>query len=126
MTGIPAVPLPPTAAADQLQPSLLVLPHSRHRQDSGGDGNDPEAKHHHHRGQQPPQLRLRHHVSVANCGHGDDRPVNAARHRLELGVRPCALDHKFALIDNRKVITGSFNCSPLATHTNDEAVLVIH
>ena len=36
------------------------------------------------------------------------------------------LHHKFAVIDNRKVITGSFNWSPAAAHTNDETLLVIH
>ena len=30
------------------------------------------------------------------------------------------------MIDNRKVITGSFNWSPSAAHTNDETLLVIH
>ena len=29
------------------------------------------------------------------------------------------------MIDNRKVITGSFNWSPSAAHTNDETLLVI-
>ena len=36
------------------------------------------------------------------------------------------LHHKLAVIDNRKVITGSFNWSPSAAHTNDETLLVIH
>ena len=36
------------------------------------------------------------------------------------------LHHKFAVIDKRKVITGSFNWSPAAAHTNDETLLVIH
>ena len=36
------------------------------------------------------------------------------------------LHHKFAVVDNRKVITGSFNWSPSAAHTNDETLLVIH
>ena len=35
------------------------------------------------------------------------------------------LHHKFAVIDNKKVITGSFNWSPSAAHTNDETLLVI-
>ncbi len=30
------------------------------------------------------------------------------------------------MIDNKKVITGSFNWSPSAAHTNDETLLVIH
>ena len=36
------------------------------------------------------------------------------------------LHHKFAVIDNRIVITGSFNWSPSAAHQNDETLLVIH
>ena len=36
------------------------------------------------------------------------------------------LHHKFAVIDNNTVITGSFNWSPAAAHTNDETLLVIH
>ena len=35
------------------------------------------------------------------------------------------LHHKFAVIDNRTVITGSFNWSPSAAHQNDEVLLVI-
>ena len=34
--------------------------------------------------------------------------------------------HKCAVADNRKVITGSFNWSPSTAHTNDETLLVIH
>jgi len=30
------------------------------------------------------------------------------------------------VIDNKTVITGSFNWSPSAAHTNDETLLVIH
>ena len=30
------------------------------------------------------------------------------------------------MIDNKKVITGSFNWSPAAAHTNDETLMVIH
>ena len=36
------------------------------------------------------------------------------------------LHHNFAVIDNKTVITGSFNWSPSAAHTNDETLLVIH
>jgi len=36
------------------------------------------------------------------------------------------LHHKFAVIDNKTVITGSFNWSPSAAHQNDETLLVIH
>lgn len=62
--------------------------------------------------------------------------------KLEAGNRPLAtplttvgtprlargekLHHKFAVIDNKAVITGSFNWSPSAAHTNDETLLVIH
>ena len=35
------------------------------------------------------------------------------------------LHHKFAVIDNDTVITGSFNWSPSAAHRNDETLLVI-
>jgi len=35
------------------------------------------------------------------------------------------LHHKFAVIDNRTVITGSFYWSPSASHQNDEVLLVI-
>ena len=34
--------------------------------------------------------------------------------------------HKFAVIDNKTVITGSLNWSPSAAHTNDETLLVLH
>ncbi|MFS6827154.1 phospholipase D-like domain-containing protein [Cyanobium sp. ATX-6F1] len=34
------------------------------------------------------------------------------------------LHHKLAVIDNRTVITGSFNWSPSAAHRNDETLLV--
>jgi len=33
--------------------------------------------------------------------------------------------NQFAVIDNRNVITGSFNWSPSAAHQNDEVLLVI-
>jgi len=36
------------------------------------------------------------------------------------------LHHKFAVIDGKTVITGSFNWSPSAAHVNDETLLVIH
>ena len=36
------------------------------------------------------------------------------------------LHHKFAVIDNKTVVTGSFNWSPSAAHTNDETLLAIH
>jgi phosphatidylserine/phosphatidylglycerophosphate/cardiolipin synthase-like enzyme len=36
------------------------------------------------------------------------------------------LHHKFDVIDNKTVITGSFNWSPSAAQTNDETLVVIH
>ena len=36
------------------------------------------------------------------------------------------LHHKFAVIDRKTVITGSFNWSPSAAHQNDETLLMIH
>jgi len=36
------------------------------------------------------------------------------------------MHHKFAVIDGKTVITGSFNWSPAAAHANDEALLVVH
>ena len=47
MTGIPAVPLTPAAAADQLHYALLVMAHPGHRQDSRGNGDDAETQEHH-------------------------------------------------------------------------------
>nr|WP_244281200.1 phospholipase D-like domain-containing protein [Synechococcus sp. UW106] len=53
-----------------------------------------------------------------------DQPVQGiGTPRLARGDK---LHHKFAVIDNRTVITGSFNWSPSAAHTNDETLLVIH
>ena len=37
----------------------------------------------------------------------------------------CQMHHKFAVIDNKKVITGSFNWSPSAAQTNDETLLMV-
>jgi hypothetical protein len=57
-------------------------------------------------------------------------PNGSATHRVpEKPSRAALLDHKpdkFAVIDNRTVITGSFNWSPSTAHTNDETLLVIH
>ena len=36
------------------------------------------------------------------------------------------IHHKFVVVDNKKVITGSFNWSPAVAHTNDETLLMIH
>ena len=41
-------------------------------------------------------------------------------------ARSDKLNHKFAVIENRRAITGSFNWSPSAAHTNDETLLGIH
>ena len=35
------------------------------------------------------------------------------------------IDHMVAVIDNKTVITGSFNWSPSAAHANDETLLII-
>jgi phosphatidylserine/phosphatidylglycerophosphate/cardiolipin synthase-like enzyme len=35
------------------------------------------------------------------------------------------LHHKLAVLDQQRVITGSFNWSPSAAHQNDETLLVI-
>ena len=61
--------------------------------------------------------------------------LEAGNHPLEQGLKGIGtprlargdkLHHKFAVIDNKTVITGSFNWSPSAAHTNDETLLVIH
>ncbi len=61
--------------------------------------------------------------------------VEPGNHPLELGLKGIGttrlargdkLHHKFAVIDNKNVITGSFNGSPSAAHTNNETLLVIH
>ena len=49
-----------------------------------------------------------------------------SRCRHPASRRSDKLHHKFAVIDNKTVITGSFNWSPSAAHTNDETLLVIH
>jgi phosphatidylserine/phosphatidylglycerophosphate/cardiolipin synthase-like enzyme len=38
----------------------------------------------------------------------------------------CQTRVKFAVFDNGKAITGSFNCSTSAAHTNDETLLMTH
>ena len=100
MTSITAVPLTTAAAADKLSRPLLVMAHPRHGQDSLGDLNDAETQEHHHRSKQPPQLCLGNHVALADGVHGHRRPVDAARHRLELRVGPDALDHKDAVAEH--------------------------
>ena len=60
--------------------------------------------------------------SGLNSGFGHLRiPENPVRDK-----RGDKLHHKFAVIDGTTVITGSFNWSPAAAHTNDETLLVIH
>jgi phosphatidylserine/phosphatidylglycerophosphate/cardiolipin synthase-like enzyme len=52
-----------------------------------------------------------------------DTPIDGVgTPRLAAGDK---LHHKFAVLDDRRVITGSFNWSPSAAHKNDETVLVI-
>jgi len=61
--------------------------------------------------------------------------VEAGNHPLEQALKGIGtprlargdkLHHKFAVIDNKTVVTGSFNWLPSAAHTNDETLLVIH
>ena len=58
----------------------------------------------------------------------DNRPLAEAAEGVGIPrlARGDKLHHKFAVIDNRTVITGSFNWSPSAAHQNDEVLLVIH
>ena len=60
--------------------------------------------------------------------------VEAGNQPLEQGLKGIGtprlargdkLHHKFTVIDNKTVITGSFNWSPSAAHTNDEPLMVI-
>ena len=64
-----------------------------------------------------------------------DCKLEAANHPLNTPVEGVGiarlpggdkLHHKVAVIDNRTVVTGSFNWSPSAAHQNDEVLLVIH
>ena len=59
------------------------------------------------------------------------RPQSAAGAPLRGVGTPCLargdkLHGKFAVIDNKTVITGSFNWSPSPSDTNDETQLVVH
>ena len=58
----------------------------------------------------------------------DNAPFEIALHGVGVPrlARGDKLHHKFAVIDDKTVITGSFNWSPSAAHTNDETLLVIH
>ena len=55
-----------------------------------------------------------------------DQGQMAARLPAAMAAEGKELNHKFAVIDNKNVITGSFNGSPSAAHTNNETLLVIH
>ncbi|MFM7651377.1 MAG: phospholipase D-like domain-containing protein [Vulcanococcus sp.] len=57
-----------------------------------------------------------------------NQPLKAALNGVGIARLPGGdkLHHKVAVIDNRTVITGSFNWSPSAAHQNDEVLLVIH
>ena len=62
------------------------------------------------------------------CKHeADNQPLQQPREGLGIPRLPGGdkLHHKFSVIDNRTVITGSFNWSPSAAHQNDEVLLVI-
>lgn len=47
------------------------------------------------------------------------------RYHFGQGEATRVVPSKFAVIDNKTVITGSFNWSPSAAHTNDETLLII-
>ena len=57
-----------------------------------------------------------------------NKPLNTAAEGVGIARLPGGdkLHHKVAVIDNRTVISGSFNWSPSAAHQNDEVLLVIH
>ena len=65
-----------------------------HRQQSGWDRDDAEAEQHHHRRQQPSKRGLGNVIAVSDGRHGDDGPVHAIGHSLELGVWVDAFNHK--------------------------------
>ena len=56
-----------------------------------------------------------------------NKPLTTAAEGVGIARLPAGdkLHHKFAVIDKRTVITGSFNWSPSAAHQNDEVLLVI-
>jgi phosphatidylserine/phosphatidylglycerophosphate/cardiolipin synthase-like enzyme len=56
-----------------------------------------------------------------------NKPLSTAAEGVGIARLPAGdkLHHKFAVIDKRTVITGSFNWSPSAAHQNDEVLLVI-
>ena len=54
--------------------------------DSGRDGDDPEAKQHDDYRQQSSQQSLGYIVAVADGGHGDHSPVDPVADALELAV----------------------------------------
>jgi len=51
------------------------------------------------------------------------QPIDIGTPRLARGDK---LQHKFAVIDNKTMITGSFNWSPFAAYNKYETWLVIH
>ncbi|MCP9927259.1 phosphatidylserine/phosphatidylglycerophosphate/cardiolipin synthase family protein [Cyanobium sp. CH-040] len=69
-------------------------------------------------------LELPDHRCIVQAGNRplDDPLPGVGTPRLAGGDK---LHHKLAVIDRRRVITGSFNWSPAAAHTNDETLLVI-
>ena len=56
-----------------------------------------------------------------------NKPLTTAAEGVGIARLPAGdkLHHKFAVIDKRTVVTGSFNWSPSAAHQNDEVLLVI-
>jgi len=64
--------------------------------------------------------------SPSPIGHGfEQQPGGYSHAACEMGHSGAAGDDQIAVIDNRTVITGSFNWSPSAAHQNDEVLLVI-
>ena len=61
----------------------------------------------------------------SNSGTEFDRLVNAGL-EVHLDGNPRLMHHKVIIIDQQTVITGSYNFSNNAEHTNDENTLIIH
>ncbi len=93
------------SGALQLSPTLIamtadlagtpVLPgllNRFQRDNSSGDGDDPESKQHHHPRQQATKHDLWHEIAVTNGGHGHDGPIHALTNGLKLDVGMTALD----------------------------------
>ena len=66
-----------------------------------------------------------HERSVNLCAN-PSKPLQTQGVGIPRLARGDKLHHKIAVIDNCKVITGSFNWSPSAAHTHDETLLMFH